>query len=1754
MIELDEKEGIIASLTRERDDGLAQIESLRLELVALENKAINDARSWGETNADLMRELADERSAAEMQIASAKEKIAYLEGGLTAKVDAASAAEEALGEALAALDAVKVQYVGEAASAKKLEDELRTVAAKLVDAEASTMKSASEDQEASAKQIRLLESQTSSLTMQLKEANDKARKSEEEWKDYEAKVGSMQEKLTESSSALRLELEEKEGTITTLAKERDDGLKLVESLRLELAALKSKADDARLLEESNASLMRELADQRSAMESQLATTERKISSLEEELKANRDAASTAEKSLEETRAALDAVRVQYVGEAASAKKLEDELSTLTVKLADAEASKLKSASEDQEASAKQIRLLESQTSSLTMQLKEANDKARKSEGKLKDYEAKVESMQGTLMQSSTNVLARANELAAAKEEAQLAMAEQAKKNERLRSELDRVTKEMSDSLAEANVEITQRGAVLERKERILAELQDKYDSVLDQMEKANASAKSKIELQAEQLRTAEASGSEEKSALVAQISQLSKEISSIKSDAQKTVTALNSEINNLAQEIKQEQRLRDEAMKNKSGLEQSLMLAVKNAEKSTRDMSLEVEQMSLHIEQSNAAAAGEAEKSRRLMLDLKEMRESLNKADVLIKQRDDVLRTKESALFELQRKNEQLLGDIKNVQVSSQKDVSSKSAEINVLKDMVANLTANVDKEIKLRQDVVSGKMSVESLLQKKLDDATKAMEKVRADARRAIDVQTLELRKLESSASKDKNALASEISQLKEDTSIFQANAQKAIDARTKEIRNLDQVIVNLKSTIAEEKRLKEVAMQGKSELEKALQTKIDQLSEGIAIAQKNATTAVQGKNMELDRLDARIKELEQAANAETALKIQATKERDDIGYQLKAKIAQLGKDLADDRATSQSALKQRDTLLSSMQVDLNSLSNAKDEVQKERDAVEKELTTKIFRLKNKLSTIQMTADQTIRSKSDEVDSLKLRILHESKSKDSLIQEKSDELARMAKDLHAEYDLVAQLLKNVDAARAEAAEAIKEKKKALDEKASVESKMRADLEELRNDEKISRAINEIAVSKLVSELEIQQSAMDAQQRANQEAEDTSRAAAESEALLSKQIAEDEAKRNLAAEASTAKQQSNTRQTKQKEILETSKPKGFGKPAMKKPPTETSLPPKTIPSTDGITAKEAEQVGEVRVTEPEDVIVDRIDAVAEVARKLQHTKDVPAKSIPPTSTLPDVAGDRKNALRQLVTPQGRGIDFVKRNNPDGPSSQISNKGRSSGKNPLADLLLVAKGEQSQAPFPKRKAPPAPSSQLQPPRQGSPSTPKRTVSSPSSQGDTRKHGSSPFPKREAPPAPSSQGTSGTQGAPSFPKRQEAASRPSSQASIPRQGAPAPQVNSPANTILGNSVSNSPLTSLVLDASVAAAFPERMNVPAPSSQETPKPLAKMKRLSLSDLIRARPNSSTDLTVSAQPNDKIESIAMKKRSLKDLIPSMGKPIGSFGNKKTTTRLGGMASPEQKPDPNDNSGIDSLVSFSSAHTISKSVKKRSLKDLIPSKGTLGSYGNKMTTTKLGGMASPQQASSTVKVEKQKAMKEDVIASVTANVGVPTEEASKSDSKIPSYSSLSALIQSQNPRQISPLQGRYKERMTQTKLGMMVKTAAKEIESPSKQLPVEIATEDLSSIDDDLINVVAVSMKVQEAFQRALLSTRIANDAKAKVLKSLPQYRNAGLSQVVPSQTKPTLSQQKAFANSNRRTSLFPEKMESHLSRLLQK
>ena len=100
------------------------------------------------------------------------------------------------------------------------------------------------------------------------------------------------------------------------------------------------------------------------------------------------------------------------------------------------------------------------------------------------------------------------------------------------------------------------------------------------------------------------------------------------------------------------------------------------------------------------------------------MNDSLNRADAEIQQRV-------TTLSELHKKNAQLESD----KIQSQGDSQSKSEEINALQGKVSNLTDNVEKEIKLRQDVLTGKEGVESMLQKKLDDMTNEMDTLRADA-----------------------------------------------------------------------------------------------------------------------------------------------------------------------------------------------------------------------------------------------------------------------------------------------------------------------------------------------------------------------------------------------------------------------------------------------------------------------------------------------------------------------------------------------------------------------------------------------------------------------------------------------------------------------------------------------------------------------------------------------------------------------------------------------------------------------------------------------------------------------------------------------------------------------------------------------------------------------------------------------------------------------------------------------------------------
>mmetsp|Transcript_44058 Transcript_44058/g.79056 ORF Transcript_44058/g.79056 Transcript_44058/m.79056 type:complete len:211 (-) Transcript_44058:2406-3038(-) len=199
------------------------------------------------------------------------------------------------------------------------------------------------------------------------------------------------------------------------------------------------------------------------MEKQITTTSTKIASLEEELETKLKMVSTTEKALEETRANLKNIQGQYDQEAGVVQTLQEESKGMTAKLAQMQSQQKQDATSQQKqdspaaaavaaATAKQIETLQSQSKTLAAQLKEANDNAAKS--------ARVESMSGTLMQSSTNVQARENEIATlkaelmvVKEQTKDAVAKQSKKNDQLALELERVKKQLSNELAEANVEL-----------------------------------------------------------------------------------------------------------------------------------------------------------------------------------------------------------------------------------------------------------------------------------------------------------------------------------------------------------------------------------------------------------------------------------------------------------------------------------------------------------------------------------------------------------------------------------------------------------------------------------------------------------------------------------------------------------------------------------------------------------------------------------------------------------------------------------------------------------------------------------------------------------------------------------------------------------------------------------------------------------------------------------------------------------------------------------------------------------------------------------------------------------------------------------------------------------------------------------------------------------------------------------------------------------------------------------------------------
>lgn len=495
------------------------------------------------------------------------------------------------------------------------------------------------------------------------------------------------------------------------------------------------------------------------------------------------------------------------------------------------------------------------------------------------------------------------------------------------------------------------------------------------------------------------------------------------------------------------------------------------------------------------------------------------------------------------------------------------------------------------------------------------------------------------------------------------------------------------------------------------------------------------------------------------------------------------------------------------------------------------------------------------------------------------------------------------------------------------------------------------------------------------------------------------------------------------------------------------------------------------------------------------------------------------ASSKTNRLTSLLTKGGESsstMSLPERKAVAPPSSQATSR-------PAGGKLTDLVGTSNQSSFPKRKAVKPPSSQF---------TPVGGKNVLAALVDTSNEVS--FPKRDSVAPPSSQATSSLAGGKNrlaqlvandksndqFVKRQAASAPPSSQAK-PKAG--------------------SKLTALVVD-DKSNHFPERNNPPKSSgSQATSKAGSKLTNLMAEDdtnPLAERDNTSVSSVSMAAPKPQAEK---RRQPLTDLLPS-----------RSSKRFP-QSTQQKPPQSKDKPAAAAAV-----------VKKSSLKDLlVPKKGqAIGSVGDRKMMTKLGGMANPGLSVQTKEERQQKMLK-----SVKASAAVREDLPKKTD-VAGLYSSLSDMVKNQKPGAPREREGILKERTTQSRLGEMAKSGDRETANDDNastpqdnRLGIEKLKEQ-GSVSPQSAAATAAS-KAKCAFQRALLSARIANSAKAKIFfNPIPQTstpkdtaeKQSGLSQILQNEVKPTLSQQKAFANSNRRTSLFPDKIESKLSSLLKK
>lgn len=287
-------------------------------------------------------------------------------------------------------------------------------------------------------------------------------------------------------------------------------------------------------------------------------------------------------------------------------------------------------------------------------------------------------------------------------------------NEQLKLELEGVQASLEKDKSLMESEIKQLNEQVVALEEDLANTQKMASTTEKALEETRANLSSLKEQYENERKVAE-SLQEELTATQAKLSELEPSVTKTDSEREaasaKQMDTLRSQIDSLTAELKETSeraskgeekiKLYEDRVQSMTG---QLMESGMNVEAREGELAQLRMELSAAKDQLQDVTAKASKKNEQLQSQLdqtkKEMIDSLAKADMEIRKREDALQIKEVASSELQAKLEQLQTDVASARAAEQQTAKAKIEEKQSMEAMVQRLQSDLSKEVKLREEV----------------------------------------------------------------------------------------------------------------------------------------------------------------------------------------------------------------------------------------------------------------------------------------------------------------------------------------------------------------------------------------------------------------------------------------------------------------------------------------------------------------------------------------------------------------------------------------------------------------------------------------------------------------------------------------------------------------------------------------------------------------------------------------------------------------------------------------------------------------------------------------------------------------------------------------------------------------------------------------------------------------------------------------------------------------------------------------------